>query len=144
MASVAFIIPPRPTTGIFTVFATCQTIRSAIGLMAGPESPPVMVESSGLRVLASTAIPSKVFITDKLSAPSASTARAISATSVTFGESFTINSFLYTFRTALTTSEASGQLTPKAIPPSFTFGHEILSSIPGIFSKSFTISAVAT
>jgi hypothetical protein len=33
-------IPPIPITGIFTAFAACSTIRSAIGLIAGPDNPP--------------------------------------------------------------------------------------------------------
>ena len=48
MASVAFIIPPIPTMGILTALYTCHTIRNATGLIAGPESPPVMVDNIGL------------------------------------------------------------------------------------------------
>ena len=44
--------------------------------------PPVIVESTGLRFSASTAIPSRVLIKDTLSAPEASAARAISVMSV--------------------------------------------------------------
>ena len=83
-------IPPNPITGMRTAFAVCHTIRSATGFTQGPESPPVTVERIGFLRSASTAIPSRVLISDTASAPSASTARAISVMSVTFGESFTI------------------------------------------------------
>ena len=62
-----------------------------MGLMHGPESPPVIVASLGLRFSASIAMPKKVFTKDTESAPSASTALAISAISVTFGDNFTIS-----------------------------------------------------
>ena len=48
-ASSPFIMPPRPITGIFTARATCHTILTAIGLMQGPDNPPVIVESLGQR-----------------------------------------------------------------------------------------------
>src|ERR1700737_1064443 len=34
-------IPPSPITGIFTAFFTSQTSRRVMGLIAGPERPPV-------------------------------------------------------------------------------------------------------
>ena len=85
------MIPPSPTTGIFTALATCQTILKAIGFTAAPLIPPVTVDKIGLRFSASIAIPSKVLMSDTLSAPAPSAARAISVMSVTFGESFTIS-----------------------------------------------------
>ena len=90
MASLAFIIPPRPMTGIFTALATWCTIRSATGLTQGPDKPPVPMLKLLRRRSISTLIPIKVLMSDTESAPSASTARAISAMSVTLGESFTI------------------------------------------------------
>jgi len=144
MASVAFIIPPIPQTGILTALYTCHTIRRAIGLMAGPERPPVMVDSKGFRLSASMAIPRKVLTRETASAPAPSTARAISAISVTLGESLTIRVLSYTSRTASVTATADGQLTPKAMPPSFTLGQEIFSSIAEIPSSSFTRSVSET
>ncbi len=91
IASVAFIIPPIPMTGIFTAFETCHTMRKAIGLTAGPDKPPVMVDKIGFLFSASIAIPKSVFIKETLSAPLASATRAISVISVTLGDSFTIN-----------------------------------------------------
>ena len=131
-ASFHPMIPPSPMTGIFTALATCHTIRNAIGFTAAPLMPPVIVESTGRRFSASTAIPSRVLIRDTLSAPEASAARAISVMSVTLGDNFTISVFLYTLRTAFTTSEHPHAETPKAIPPCFTLGHEIFNSIAGI------------
>ena len=49
MASSAVEMPPMPITGMVTAEATCHTIRRAMGLMAGPESPPMMLASLGLR-----------------------------------------------------------------------------------------------
>lgn len=93
MASRAFMIPPKPTTGIFTALATCHTIRKAMGFTAAPDMPPVTVESIGRLRSASIAIPSRVLMRETLSAPPFSAARAISVMSVTFGESFTISVF---------------------------------------------------
>ena len=93
MASVAFMMPPKPTTGMFTARATCQTMRKATGLTAGPLSPPVPMLRRERRRSMSMLMPMSVLMSDTLSAPSASTARAISAMSVTLGESFTIKVF---------------------------------------------------
>ena len=65
----------------------------ATGFTQGPERPPVIVDNTGLRFSASMAIPSIVLINETESAPSASTALAISVMSVTLGESFTIRVF---------------------------------------------------
>jgi hypothetical protein len=43
------LIPPTPTTGTGTARATCQTIRSASGLIAGPLRPPVTLQRHGIR-----------------------------------------------------------------------------------------------
>ena len=88
------MIPPSPMTGIFTALATCHTILSAMGFTAAPDMPPVTVERMGRLRSASMAIPSNVLINDTLSAPLASAARAISAISVTLGDSLTISVFL--------------------------------------------------
>lgn len=47
IASRPFMIPPKPITGMFTAFAVCQTILTAIGLTAGPDRPPVYVDKYG-------------------------------------------------------------------------------------------------
>jgi hypothetical protein len=78
-------------TGILTAFATCHTILRAIGLIAGPDSPPVIVDRAGLIFSTSTDIPSKVFIREIESAPSSSTTLAKSTTFVTLGDNLTIS-----------------------------------------------------
>lgn len=94
IASSAVAMPPIPITGILTAFATCHTILTATGNTAGPESPPTLLCRIGRLVLISILIPSRVFISETLSAPSASTAFAISVIFVTLGVSFTITGFL--------------------------------------------------
>src|SRR6516164_2478082 len=54
--SSAVSIPPSPTMGISTAFRTSQTSRSVIGLIAGPDSPPVCFPSRDRLVLTSMAI----------------------------------------------------------------------------------------
>ena len=58
----------------------------ATGLTQGPLKPPVRMLSSGWRFSISTAIPIRVLMSETESAPSASTARAMSAMLVTLGE----------------------------------------------------------
>ena len=56
--------------------------------------------------------------------------------SVWFGESFVISGFVVTFLQASTTlADISGSL-PNSIPPLFTFGQEILSSMPETQERS--------
>ncbi len=62
-------MPPRPITGIFTACAASYTIRSAIGLIAGPERPPNLLPSRGFRVCASIARATKVLTREIASAP---------------------------------------------------------------------------
>ncbi len=69
-----------------------------------------------------------VLISDMASAPPASTAFAISVISVTFGLNFIMIGCFETFLTAAVISSATAAFCPNAIPPSFTFGHEILIS----------------
>jgi len=64
--------------------------------------------------------------------------------SVTFGDNFTINVLGKTLRTCRVTSAADWQEVPNAIPPSFTLGQEIFSSMAGILSRLASFSAQAT
>lgn len=105
-ASLPFMMPPRPITGISTALHTCHTILTATGRTAGPDNPPVMVDNIGRRRSTSMAIPSRVLMSDTESAPSASTALAISVMDVTLGESFTIRVLSHAFLTAAVTSAA--------------------------------------
>ena len=66
-------------------------MRSATGFTHGPDNPPVPILRLLRRRSMSTLIPIKVFMSETESAPSASTARAISAISVTLGDSFTMS-----------------------------------------------------
>ena len=91
---------------MLTAFATCQTIRTATGKMAGPERPPVLFLRTGRRVLMSIRIPRRVLISETASAPSASTAFAIATISVTLGLSLTISGLLVAPRTAFVTAAA--------------------------------------
>ena len=141
IASSAVHIPPSPTTGIFTPLATWLTILTATGFTAGPLKPPVPMLRREQRRSMSIDIPIKVLMSETESAPSASTALAISTMLVTFGESFTISVLWYFALTAFTTLAAPSQVTPNAIPPSLTLGQEIFNSMAGIFSSASIFSA---
>ena len=122
------MMPPRPITGIFTAFAVCQTILTATGLTAGPERPPVTVDRHGRRRSTSTAIPMSVLMSETASAPSASTARAISVMSVTLGDSLTMTTPGNASLTARVTAAAPSVVVPNAMPPCLTLGHDMLIS----------------
>ena len=73
-------------------------------------------------------MPVSVLMSESTSAPPASAARAISVISVTFGDSLTIKgcaALSFTRRVMCSTAFA---WVPKAMPPSLTFGQEMLSS----------------
>src|SRR3990170_5442697 len=129
-ASFTVKIPPIPMIGIFTALYTCQTILTATGLMAGPDKPPVTLASRGFHVSVSIDMPSNVFITDRPSAPSSSHTLAKEAISVTFGDSFIRTGNVVAFLTICTTLRVDSMSVPKAIPPSLTFGQDILTSSP--------------
>src|SRR3990172_10073242 len=117
-----------PTIGNLIVFATCQTIFKATGLIAGPERPPIIFASFGLLVLISIAIPESVLIRETASAPASETAFAIIVMSVTLGDSFTIKGSFVFFLTALTTRKAKSGFVPNSSHPSFLLGHDIFIS----------------
>ncbi len=97
ITSSAVLMPPMPITGMRTVFAASHTMRKAMGLIAGPDSPAVMLEMRGWRVSASMAMATKVFTSEMASAPASSAARATSGMLVTLGDSFTINGRVASF-----------------------------------------------
>src|SRR3984893_4490533 len=143
-ASRASAIPPIPRMGIRTAWRHSYTIRTAMGLMAGPLRPPTMFESFGRRVSTSMTMARNVLTRDTASAPASSAARANDATSVTFGVSLGITGNRVTFRTALTTANVPVRLQPKVIPPSLMFGHEMLSSMAATPSASDRMRASST
>ena len=74
--------------GSFIAFATWYTIRTAIGWIAGPDTPAVLFATANVLLFTSIFIPVSVLISDTASAPPASAALAISVISVTLGLSF--------------------------------------------------------
>ena len=83
--------------------ATCITFSSAIGLIAGPDSPPCTLPITGRRVFTSMAMPIIVLITASASLPASMQRRAFSRMSVWFGDSLVISGFFVTLRQAATT-----------------------------------------
>src|SRR5580704_155595 len=129
MASATVSTPPRPRIGMSTTLLTSQTSRRVIGLIAGPERPPVRFPKRDFWVLKSIAIAGKVLATVRASAPARSAVLAISPMSVTRGISFTQSGlFCAAFRAAPTTSSTRAGSLPNCIPPFLTFGQEMLSS----------------
>ena len=119
-------------------------MRTAIGRIAGPLSPPTMFVSFGRRVCTSIAIARNVLTSEMASAPASSAALAKDATSVTFGVSLGITGRRVTLRTALTTSCVPGRLQPNWMPPSLMFGQEMFSSIACTPSASDRMRATST
>jgi len=73
-------------------------------------------------------MPVIVFISESTSAPPASAALAISVMSVTLGLNFMITGCFATFFIAFVMCSILAAFCPKAIPPSLTFGQEMLIS----------------
>ena len=119
-------------------------MRSASGLIAGPESPPVPNGERGRAVAGSIAIPTSVLMSERTSAPASRAARAGPTRSGALGESLTISGRA-SRRARATTSEAvaDGEL-PKSIPPLSTFGQEMFSSIAATPSASSSARTTAT
>jgi hypothetical protein len=127
--------------GIPTACRAWWTSRTAIGRMAGPERPPTTFASRGRRVSTSMAIAGMVLMSEMAEAPAASTARATTPISVTFGVSFGITGRRVLARTASVTEAAISGSQPKRIPPSCTLGQEMFISIPDTPSTSSRMPA---
>src|ERR1700679_2912170 len=121
-ASSGVMIPPMPMTGTFTARALSYTMRTAMGLMAGPESPPVVFVRRGLRVSISIDSARKVLTSDMASAPELAATRAIWAMDVTFGESLTMSGRLVAERAEETRYSSEPGWAPKLMPPAWTVG----------------------
>ncbi len=103
-------------------------MRTAIGLIAGPERPPVMLAMRGRRVSTSIASDTKVLTSEIASAPPSSATRPINPMSVTFGESFTISGRRAAALHRATSSHNCGGSVPKTMPPWLVFGQLAFSS----------------
>src|SRR5881275_863420 len=103
-------------------------MRKAMGLMAGPLSPAVILEMRGLRVSESTDIATKVLTSEIASAPAFSADLAIMGMLVTLGESFTINGRREAALQLATSSSSITRSLPKVMPPCLVLGQETYSS----------------
>ena len=103
-------------------------MRSAIGLMAGPDRPPKMVAIFGFRVRASMAIPVIVLMMERPSAPPSAQALASETMSEVLGVSLIQSGFLITSRQARTRSRSTRGSVPNSIPPALMFGQETFIS----------------
>ena len=99
-----------------------------MGLMAGPDNPPVTLLSRGCRSSASIAMARKVFTRLTASAPASAATRAMCAIEVTLGVSFTISGLAAAPLARLTRYSSDPASAPKAIPLACTFGHDTFSS----------------
>ena len=87
---------------------------------------------------------STVLIRQRASAPAASTALATATMSVTLGVSFTIRGFFTASRTAAVTSAAHLGSVPKLMPPPWTLGQLMLSSIQPTWGQTSKRRQVST
>src|SRR6202034_4657770 len=104
--------PPQPMMGTSgSASLTAHTQRTAIGRMAGRDSPPESPARAGRNVTGSIAIPGSVLIMDRPSAPAATQARATETMSVTSGDSLAKTGMSYRAdpRTADTTAPAAAR-----------------------------------
>ena len=85
---------------------------------------------------ASMAMPLIVFITESASVPDSMQACALFLISLWFGESFVMIGLEVAFLHAETTPAVIIGSFPNSIPPFFTFGQDIFSSIPATFEES--------
>ena len=111
-------MPPIPKIGTFgSALRTSQTIRTATGRIAGPESPPVVKPIFGSRVSTSIERPTSVLMSERTSAPPSTAAFAAVTMSVTFGESFTTSGRRVAGRTAATSALEGGRVVSEDHPP---------------------------
>src|ERR1035438_4288920 len=102
-------------------------MRSAIGLMAGPDNPPVTLLRRGRRVSASMDMARNVLVRLTASAPESATTLAMWEMDVTLGESLTMSGRLLAFFARLTRYSSEPGSEPNAMPPAWTLGHETFS-----------------
>src|SRR5579863_3728471 len=103
-------------------------MRRAMGLMAGPERPPVMLVRRGRRVSTSMDMARKVLVRLRASAPASAAILEMWAMDVTLGESLTMRGRREADLARLTRYSREPGSEPKAIPPAWTLGQETFSS----------------
>src|ERR1039458_8584673 len=81
-------------------------MRTAMGLVGGPDSPAVTLAIRGLRVSGSIAMATNVLISESASAPASCATYAICAMLVTLGESLTMSGRWATHVAVVTTSSS--------------------------------------
>ena len=136
-------MPPQPTIGTSIADATCHTMRSATGLIAGPESPAKTRAMPGLRALTSIDIACSVLMTQRALAPASTTFRAIETMSVTFGVSFTMIGSVVARTQAAVTAAATSASCPNSMPPCCAFGLLTFNSMPAMPAIPSSASAQA-
>src|SRR5918995_1794383 len=117
-------------------------MRTAIGLTAGPETPPVWFAGGVFRWRTSMAIPGGVLINEIASAPASSTATATEVISDAPGLSLTTIGSVVADRTARVTSADICGSQPKQYPPWAILGHETLTSMAAIAGCSSRMAAI--
>ena len=137
-------MPPMPMTGSETARHACHTMRTAMGRMAGPDTPPVIVPVAVRLASTSMTMPLKVFIAEMAVAPPASDARAISPIDVTLGVSFAITGPWNRSDTPRITRSTMWGSEPISRPPASRFGQEMLTSRPATPSSPFRRAARAS
>src|ERR1017187_4239007 len=103
-------------------------MRREMGLMAGPERPPVTLLRRGRRVSTSMDMARKVFVRLTASAPASAAILAMLEMDVTLGESLTMRGRLAADLARWTRYSSELRSAPKAIPPAWTLGQETFSS----------------
>jgi len=99
-----------------------------MGLMAGPDSPPILLASMGLVVSVSIVIARTVLIAVMAFAPALTADDAISVMSATLGVSLTMMGFVIVLLTVFTTFETRLGFCPISEPVFFTWGQDTFSS----------------
>jgi len=101
----------------------------AMGFMAGPDRPPILLASIGLWVSVSIVMARMVLMAVIASAPLLTAVLAISVMSVTLGVSFTMTGFFVALLTCFTICWTSFGFCPISEPVFFTWGHDMFSSM---------------
>src|SRR6185436_14719175 len=126
--SSALVIPPIPMIGTPGMAdAISHTMRTATGLIAGPERPPVLAAIRGARFRQSIAMPFIVLMAEMPSAPPSIAAFAIGTMSVMFGVSFANTGRDVAFLARRQTFSVALGSTAWSVPWE-TLGQEMLSS----------------